>query len=169
MKIIDAIIDKWFDKNHISKVTLSNFIMLTNPKQYHISNDNITKYPFIETKLSNSNAFFGGKNAYLLISGSYFYHIWENHPIHATDTNLDLDEGRFAMDEKDTKLICKLQWGNLYWDVSDWVATNSTFELPYMEESDKNKRRADSTMCKDMTFPNKVSWRIGTSEQGYSI
>lgn len=165
----DAIIDKWFDKNHISKVTLSNFIMLTNPKQYHISNNDITKYPFVETKLSNSNAFFGGKNAYLLISGSYFYHIWENHPIHATDTNLDLDEGRFAMDEKDTKLICKLQWGNLYWNGSDWVTTNSTFELPYMEESDKGKRRADSTMCKDMTFPNKVSWRIGTSEQGYSI
>lgn len=165
----DVMIDKWFDKNHISKVTLSNFIMLTNPKQYHISNDDITKYPYVETKLSNSSAFFGGKNAYLLISGSYYYHIWENHPIHATETNLDLDEGRFAMDENDTKLICKLQWGKLYWNGSDWVTTSSTFELPYMEESDKSKRRADSTMCKDTTFTNKVSWRIGTSEQGYSV
>jgi len=38
-----------------------------------------------------------------------------------------------------------------------------------MEETDKNKRRADATICKDTNFVNKVSWRIGTSEQGYSV
>jgi len=80
----DTIIDAWMDKNHISNISLSNFIMLTNPSQYHISNDDITKYPYIETKLTNSSTLFGGKNAYLLISGSYYYHIWDNHPIHAT-------------------------------------------------------------------------------------
>ena len=165
----DILIDAWMNKNHISNISLSNFIMLTNPSQYHISNNDITRYPYIETKLSNSSTLFGGKNAYLLISGSYYYHIWDNHPIHATETNLDIDEGRFAMDENDTKLICKLQWGNLYWNGSEWTTTQSTFELPYMEESDKNKRRADSTMCKDTTFVNKVSWRIGTSEQGYCV
>lgn len=165
----DTIVDAWMDKNHISNISLSNFIMLTNPSQYHISNDNITKYPYVQTKLTNSSTLFGGKNAYLLISGSYYYHIWDNHPIHATQTNLDLDEGRFAMDESDTKLICKLQWGNLFWNGSEWVTTNSTFELPYMEETDKSKRRADATMTKDTTFVNKVSWRIGTSQQGYSV
>lgn len=165
----DTIIDAWMDKNHISNISLSNFIMMTNPSQYHISNEDITKYPYIETKLTNSSTLFGGKNAYLLISGSYYYHIWDNHPIHATETNLDLDEGRFAMDENDTKLICKLQWGNLYWNGSDWVTTNSTFELPYMEEPNKHKRRADATICKDYSFVNNVSWRIGTSEQGYCV
>ena len=73
------------------------------------------------------------------------------------------------MDENDTKLICKLQWGNLYWNGSDWVTTNSTFELPYMEEPNKHKRRADATICKDYSFVNNVSWRIGTSEQGYCV
>lgn len=165
----DTLIDAFMDKNHISNISLKNFIMLTNPSQYHISNDDITKYPYVETKITNSSTLFGGKNAYLLISGSYYYHIWDNHPIHATETNLDIDEGRFAMDENDTKLICKLQWGNLYWNGSDWTSTKSTFELPYMEETDKNKRRADATICKDTTFVNKVSWRIGTSEQGYSV
>lgn len=165
----DKIIDMWMDKNHISNISLSNFIMLTNPSQYHISNDDITKYPYVETKLTNSSTLFGGKNAYLLISGSYYYHIWDNHPIHATDTNLDLDEGRFAMDYNDTKLICKLQWGNLYWNGSEWTSTKSTFELPYMEEPNKNKRRADATICKDTNFVNNVSWRIGTSEQGYCV
>lgn len=165
----DTITDAWMDKNHISNISLSNFIMLTNPSQYHISNEDITKYPYIQTKLTNSSTLFGGKNAYLLISGSYYYHIWDNHPIHATDTNLDLDEGRFAMDYNDTKLICKLQWGNLYWNGSEWTSTQSTFELPYMEESDKNKRRADATICKDYSFVNNVSWRIGRSEQGYQV
>ena len=165
----DTITDAWMDKNHISNISLSNFIMMTNPSQYHISNEDITKYPYIQTKLTNSSTLFGGKNAYLLISGSYYYHIWDNHPIHATETNLDLDEGRFAMDENDTKLICKLQWGNLYWNGSDWVTTNSTFELPYMEEPNKNKRRADATICNDYSFMNKVNWRIGTSEQGYCV
>ena len=165
----DTIIDQWMDKNHISNISLSNFIMMTNPSTYHISNEDITKYPYIETKLTNSSTLFGGKNAYLLISGSYYYHIWDNHPIHATETHLDLDEGRFAMDYNDTKLICKLQWGNLYWNGSEWTTTSSTFELPYMEEPDKRKRRADATICKDYSFVNNVSWRIGTSEQGYQV
>ena len=164
-------IDQWFAKNNIGKIELSNYLVLLNPSTNHISNDDITKYPFLTTNVSDNTMLFGGKNAYLLINGSYWYSSMDGYPYPVTSSEwgIDLDEGRYAMHKEDTHLVCKLQIGDSYWNGTSWQTNECTFDLPYMNEMDDRKRRADATMWKDLKIPTTVSWRIGTTEDGYAV
>nr|DAJ20174.1 MAG TPA: hypothetical protein [Siphoviridae sp. ctTYz13] len=169
-------LDKWLTLNDFSKVDFSNYIMLLNPIDNHISNENITNYPYFETTLSDTSALFGGENSYLLISGNYNYHYFDNDPYPIPDGESDISEGRYAMDEGDTYILAKLKWGEYYWsgDVTKgnkgWLKTETTFKIPYIKfDAGKSDRRADETMFKDIKIINNVNWRIGTNEEGYLI
>lgn len=163
-------LDDWLARNEFSKVNFSDYIVLLNPQDNHISNDKITNYPYFETVISDTTALFGGDNAYLVISGNYQYHYYYDDPYPIPIGESDISEGRYAMDAGDTYLLAKLNWGNLYWNGDSWTTTDTTFKIPYMKEtSSKKERRADATMFKDLKFVNTVNWRIGTDEQGYLI
>lgn len=163
-------LDSWMSRNGISNISFSNYIMMVNPEDNHISNDDIEKYPYFQTTLTDTTALFGGDNAYLVIQGSYCFHCLPNTPYPIPQNEIDLAYGRYAMDAGQTYLLCRLQWGNLYWNGSEWTSTKSTFKLPYLpDNASKDDRRADHTMFKDIDFRNTVSWRIGTSEKGYLI
>lgn len=170
-------LDDWLAKNDVTSISLTDYIMLTNPDDsditggnHYISNDDIEKYPFFETVVSDTTALFGGKNAYLLITGSYNYHYFDKDPYPIPEGEVDIREGRFSIDAGQTYILCKLQWGNLYWNGTGWSTTSTTFKLPYMKDDASQKdRQADATMFKDLDFINTVNWRIGTSEKGYLI
>lgn len=163
-------LDDWMAKNEISDISFSNYIMLLNPSYNHIANEDIKKYPYVQTTVSDSTALFGGKNAYLIISGSYNFHYFDDDPYPIPTSEADIAEGRYAMDAGQTNLVCKLQWGKYYWNGSYWVTSDVNFELPYiLESAGEGERRADATMFKDNDFCNTVSWRIGTDEKGYAI
>lgn len=163
-------LDSWMSRNGISNISFSNYIMMVNPEDNHISNDDIENYPYFQTTLTDTTALFGGDNAYLVIQGSYCFHCLPNTPYPIPQNEIDLARGRYAMDAGQTYLLCRLQWGNLYWNGSEWTSTKSTFKLPYLpDNASKDDRRADHTMFKDIDFRNTVSWRIGTSEKGYLI
>ena len=169
-------LDNWLAANEFSKVDFSDYIVLLNPQRNHISNDNITQYPYLQTVVSDTTALFGGDNAYLIISGNYMYHYYDDDPYPIPEGESDISEGRYAMDAGQTYLMAKLQWGNLYWSGDQkkgnngWVTTETTFKIPYMkDDAGKGDRRADATMFKNLKFINSVNWRIGTNEQGYLI
>nr|UWD65017.1 MAG: hypothetical protein [Bacteriophage sp.] len=163
-------LDRWLAMNEFSKVDFSDYIVLLNPNDSHISNDNITKYPYFQTVASDGTALFGGENAYLIISGNYRYHYYYDDPYPIPDNESDISEGRYSMDAGQTYLLAKLQWGGLYWNGSGWSASETTFKIPYIkDDADNGERRADATMFKDLKFVNTVNWRIGTNEQGYLI
>lgn len=163
-------LDDWMAKNEISNIKFSNYIMFLNPETNHISNDSIENYPYLQTTVTDTSALFGSQNAYLIISGSYYYHYFVDDPYPIPESEADISEGRFAMDAGQTYLLCRLQWGNLYWNGTEWTATKSTFKLPYLlDNASKSERRADATMFKNNQFCNTVNWRIGTSESGYAI
>lgn len=163
-------LDDWLARNQISTVDFTDYIVLLNPSNSHISNDNITNYPFFETTVTDTAALFGGKNAYLVISGSYNFHYFDDDPYPIPSDEADISEGRYAMDAGQTYLLARLKWGNQYWNGSTWTTTASTFKIPYMrDDASKSERRADATMFKDLEFVNSVSWRIGTKEKGYLI
>lgn len=163
-------LDEWLSINQLSDISFSNYIMLLNPEWNHISNDDITKYPYLQTTVSNSAALFGGKNAYLIISGSYCYHYFNDDPYPIPQGEVDIAEGRYSMDAGQTSLLCRLQWGNLYWNGSRWQTSEINFSLPYLLDSaSSGDRSAGSTMFRDIEFCNTVSWRIGTSDKGYVI
>ena len=163
-------LDDWMAKNEISNISFSNYIMMLNPDTNHISNADIEKYPYFQTTVTNTTALFGGNNAYLIISGNYYYHYFVDDPYPIPQSEADIREGRYSMDAGQTYLLCRLQWGNLYWNGDSWTSTKSTFKLPYLLDSaSEDDRRADATMFKDNEICNIVSWRIGTNERGYAI
>lgn len=163
-------LDDWMAKNQISSVNFKDYIMMLNPETNHITNENITSYPYFETLGSDFNALFGGDNAYLVIKGKYIYHYFNNDPYPIPEDEPDISEGRYAMDAGNTYLLAKLQWGNQYWNGTEWSSTNSTFQIPYMRDDTSNgDRRADGTMFKSLEFVNTVTWRIGITEKGYMI
>lgn len=163
-------LDDWMAKNQISSVNFKDYIMMLNPETNHITNENITSYPYFETLGSDFNALFGGDNAYLIIKGKYIYHYFNNDPYPIPEDEPDISEGRYAMDAGNTYLLAKLQWGDQYWNGTEWSSTNSTFQIPYMrDDASDGDRRADGTMFKSLEFVNTVTWRIGITEKGYMI
>lgn len=163
-------LDKWLSRNQISNITFSNYIMMLNSDTNHISNENAVNYPYFETVVNDSNALFGGQNAYLLIKGSYIFHYFSDDPYPIPDNEADISEGRYKIDASTAYLLAKLQWGNLYWNGDSWQNANTTFTIPFVpSNADGDDRRADALMFKENKFVNTVSWRIGTSETGQII
>lgn len=165
-------LDIWLAKNDISSVSFTNYLMLLNPDGAgHILNGNITEFPFLETTLNNYPRFFGGENCYMVISGNYIWHYFNEDPYPIpSGEDIDITEGRYYMEKDDTYMLAKLEWGGNYWNGSGWTATESTFHIPYMKnETSKDERRADATIFQNLELRNTVSWRIGTDEKGYCI
>lgn len=160
-------LDKWLASKEISSLSFQNYIMFLNPLNNHITNENLTKFPYLQTQITDSAALFGGDNTYLIIKGNYMFHYWDDEPYPIPENQADIKEGRYAMDAGQMNLIAKLQWGNLYWDGTEWGTINTTFKIAYLKDDDN--RRADGTMFKNLKFVNTVNWRVGTNEQGYLI
>jgi len=156
-------LDDWMAANGISKLNWSNYLCLYNPSKQ-------LNQPWVTTNSSELPALFGGSNSYLLIKGSYCYHYINEDPYPIPEDEIDIAQGRYAMDAGQTYLKCKLQWGDLYWNGSGWTETSATFNIPYLrDEASCSERRSDATMFKNLEFINTVNWRIGTDKQGYLI
>lgn len=163
-------LDDWLKRNQISNVSFTNYIMMLNPSTNHIPNEDAENYPYFETVVNDSNALFGGQNAYFLIKGSYIFHYFTDDPYPIPDNEADISEGRYKIDATSAYLLAKLQWGNYYWDGDIWTDEESTFAIPFVaSNADGDDRRADALMFKENKFVNTVSWRIGTSETGQII
>lgn len=164
--------DDWIEQNGTKSFDLTNYMLILNPEgNGHITNGQITSYPMIESNGNSAfNTTFGGDNCYLIIKGSYYYHHYNDHPYpYPSGDDYDPSYGRFRMEPEDTFLYCKLEWGGQYWNGETWTTTSSTFKLPYMNTSNIHDLRIDETMCKHIKFPNFVTHKIGTTEEGYVI
>lgn len=164
-------LDDWLALNEISSVDFSDYIVMLNPPTDHISNDNITDYPYLETRTDiDTTALFGGANAHLVISGSVNFHYFSEDPYPIPESESDISEGRYTIDDGEGYLLAKLQWGDRWWTGSYWSTREATFKIPYVKDGAKSDdRRADNLMFKDNAFVNTVTWRIGTKEKGHLI
>ena len=163
-------LDQWLSENGISSISLENYVELLNPTANHIQNEQMETKPFLESKTANLSAFFGGENAYLIISGSYLYHYQDDDPYPIPEGEVDIAEGRYAIDDNNGYMLAKLEWGGLYWNGSEWTSTSSTFPIRYLVSgASAGDRRADATMYKDIQIVSNVSWRYGINEKGYCI
>lgn len=164
-------IDDFLARENISSISFNNYILMLNPTgNNHIPNTNMTSYPYFESNGDDLNCLFGGDNTYIIISGSYYFHYMSEDPYPIPEDEIDIAEGRYAMDAGETFLLAKLQWGNQYWNGSEWVNLSTTFKIPYLKDTTSDEeRRADATMYKNIDFVNTVTWRIGTTEKGYII
>lgn len=170
-------IDKLFKANDITSLSLSDCIMMINPSDpnplhtdHHISNDNILQYPYFQTVAQDTAALFGGSNTYLMISGKVNFHYFSDHPYPIPSDEVDSREGRYAIKNNEGYLLCRLQWGNQYWNGEKWTGTVNQFKLPYIkEDTEYEERRADKVLFNDNDVINTVDWRIGTTKKGYAV
>ena len=164
-------LDKVLTSVDVTSLSLSNYIMMINPSgDTHISNDNILQYPYFQTVAQDTAALFGGSNTYLMISGKVNFHYFSDHPYPIPSDEVDSREGRYAIKNNEGYLLCRLQWGNQYWNGEKWTGAVSQFKLPYIKEDAEYKdRRADKVMFNDNDVINTVDWRIGTTKKGYAV
>ena len=163
-------LDALLKANEVTNVDFSNYIVMLNPPENHIPNEQIENYPYFKTYATNSSALFGGSNSYLIISGDVIYHYMNEDPYPIPEGECDIREGRFAIDEGQAYILASLNWGSKYWNGTQWVSSKSSFKIPFIKEgASANERKADATMYKANAIPNTVSWRIGTKEKGYLI
>ena len=101
-------LDKLLAENQVSNVDFKNYIMLLNPPANHISNSNITSYPYFQTVVTDNSALFGGANAYLIISGDVIYHYMNEDPYPIPEGECDIREGRYAIDDGQAYLLARL-------------------------------------------------------------
>ena len=159
------------DKSNSGSVTLEDRLILCNPSPHHISNEDIAKYPYIETEVAEGIGLVGGEGVYILISGSYKYQKYDA-PFMA-DNSENLGHGRYAAKIEDCHLVAKLKWGSLYWSgdqargSNGWVEDDCTFNIPYAKTGDNT--RADNMMWKDVEIVNSVRWDSGIDDSGYMI
>lgn len=152
--------------NDIHNVTFDNYIILTNHASGHIPNASAASYPFIETNDNlPATALFGGNNAYLVISGDVLWHSYDSYMYPVPDGEIDIDNGRKTCPASDAYLLAKLQWGNQWWNGTNWRSTETTFRIPF-QLSDE---RYDAVMFKALGFLDMTTWRIGTDAQGYLV
>lgn len=162
--------DAIMKESDVTSIDLKNYIVMLNPPEGHISNDNIESYPYFQTAVTDTSALFGGTNSYLIISGDVLYHYMNDDPYPIPEGECDIREGRYAIDDGQAYILARLQWGNMYWNGTNWVNSSCSFKIPFIKAgASKGDRRADNTMFKANTIPNTVSWRIGTKEKGYLI
>ena len=166
-KPLDVILQKYGK----STLSFSNYIFMFNNSNNHISNDDILKYPFLTTTAKDTTMFFGGDNAYIVISGELYFHSMPVYPYKLPADEVDIENGRKKFDENKYYLLCKLQIGNKFWNGDTWTEDNTTtFKLPISKDYlQKGWNRYDYIMYKDWKFQNTVNWRMGLNKAGYVV
>ena len=165
------IIQMALDNANSGSVSLEDTIMLCNPSPHHISNYDMLKYPFFETENIEGLGLAGGKDVFIVISGTYRFQKYEA-PF-MSDSEEDLGHGRYAAKVEDCHLVAKLKWGDLYWSGdpskgdNGWTREDCTFNIPYAKDGDNT--RADNMMWKDVQIVNNVRWDCGVDLEGYYI
>lgn len=163
------IIQAALELSNTSSINLEERILLCNPSPHHITNGALTNYPFFESEAVEGLGLAGGKNVYILISGSYRYQKYDAPFVSEGDENLG--HGRYSADVEDCHLVARLKWGKLYWsgDITQgdngWIEKECTFNIPYARSGDNT--RADNMMWKDVQFTNSVRWDSGLDDEGY--
>lgn len=174
--------DNWLKDKGMTNVSLHKCIMLLNPDTKsdgsgHITRDNVTKYPYLKTKLGITAAM-NGENTYFLIKGSYNFHTYSgcNFPLNNDEFVWVEYDGRPEQDffcnyeKEETHLVAKLKWGNYSWNGESWVYGDKTFEIKYFDVTGNNSEtKIGNTAGTDIPYLNDVTWRIGINEKGLLI
>ena len=159
-------LDEILAQEEKSSVSFSDVIILNNPSTAHITNDKAANYPYFETTAEMRNsAFFGGENAFLLVSGSVIIHDQQGHAYAIPDGEIDPGNGRYKIDVNYAHILARLEWSGKYFNGEEWQDTPCTFKIPYVNSA----KRFDAVLYKKNKIVNTVTWRDGIDEEGFKI
>ena len=159
-------LDEILAQEEKSSVSFSDVIILNNPSTAHITNDKAANYPYFETTAEMKNsAFFGGENAFLLVSGTVIIHDQQGHTYAIPDGEIDPGNGRYKIDVNYAHILARLEWSGKYFNGKEWQDTPCTFSIPYVNSA----KRFDAVLYKKNKIVNTVTWRDGIDEEGFKI
>ena len=159
-------LDEILAQEEKSSVSFSDVIILNNPSTAHITNDKAANYPYFETTAEMRNsAFFGGENAFLLVSGTVIIHDQQGHAYAIPDGEIDPGNGRYKIDVNYAHILARLEWAGKYFNGEDWQSTPCTFKIPYVNSA----KRFDAVLYKKNKIVNTVTWRDGIDKEGFKI
>jgi hypothetical protein len=156
---------KWFAGGEV-KITGSGF---GNPQDFAGGREYDKYYmnfPAFQTTFTDQTAkMFGGKNAYLVISGSFILGLND-------DDAYIKPQYQMSSSYKSTVryywmyVYCRLKWGNSYWNGSSWQTTETDFKLYFGEEQNQ---KAKDVVYQPQSIRNTVKWWYGIDEEGTAI
>ena len=123
-------------------------------------------YPMFDYNIPKSSVMFGGKFAYLLLTGSFILGHNDRDAYNKGNFNWNTKYYKSTIRAIWEYVYCRLQWGNKYWDGKEWQETPCDFKLFFGEDKDK---KTTETIYKDLKIRNNVSWWTGINKEGYSI
>lgn len=159
---------------HLIQPSYSDYIILSSQSDEHtttyINNKNYQNYPYFETtEYTDTNNLYGSPNAYLLLSGSYYFSgIPRNRKCMFPLDNMDVDPKDGDNPIKDLFIPAKLQIGNLYWNGVDWTKSEAFFNIE-VDPANGNSNRLDNYMDRFLNFRNTVSWGSNITHKGTLI
>ena len=162
---IRVTLDGLLQANDIHTVSYKDYLFMLNHGTNHIANADTASFPYFQSDGHNATALFGGARCKLLITGTIYWHSYDDYPYPVPDGELDPGHGSDTCPANDGYILSKLQWGGMYWSGRAWQSSATTFKLPYMSHN----QRYDEVMFRSQPVKNTVSWRLGLDEGGYVI
>ena len=120
-------LEKLFSENNVSSVKYENYLVFhnCNTSTEHLPNK-IPYYPIFQTTLTSLSTLFGGANANLVITGSIAFHYKDDKPYLIPTGQLNVPNGDDIFYKTNSYIPAKLQWGNLYWNGTEWTNMDGT-------------------------------------------
>ena len=100
-----------------------------------------------------------------MVTGSVIYHYKADKPYKIPQGELNVPNGNDIFYKTNSYLPLKIQWGNLWWNGTEWTTEETFFRVPYCVDEPKMSEVVGNTY----DIVNTVTWRIGTTEKGYLI
>ncbi|MCF0115072.1 MAG: hypothetical protein HUJ56_06935 [Erysipelotrichaceae bacterium] len=157
--------------NSVDDIKYSNYIVLAvADNDCYAPHNNKTAYPYFQTISNDNSMVFGGKNAYILISGSLrnCYSKANCYPFSYRQYEY---ENPIVKDSPDALfLVAKLEWNGLYWNGTAWTNEESVFNITFIKGNLSDEERAlDNYLFNDIEFLDTKQWYSGVEGKGYLI
>lgn len=179
-------LDYCLDYSGINSISWSEAIIMNNfGAKTRAAESDWYKYPYYQIECKGS-VIQGGENSALIIQGQF---VW--HPIGSSSDTIDsypmefcdyqLDKPNWINPNEDMFIPASVQWGNLWWNGTNWQNTQCGFKLNWLSKKDRDDNtikdkdktidawKCQKTVMQPQPITNTVTWRFGTSEEGHLI
>lgn len=174
-------LDFVLNKAGIHNIAWTEAILLHNMEgQLRPNESEWYKYPYYEIECEGS-LIQGGEHSAMIIQGQFYWHIINKDVYPMEYKDYKLDKGNWVNPNVDMFIPASLNWGNYWWNGSDWQTTKCGFKLNWLSSEDRddnqtiNKKtnieawKCQKTIMQPQPLTNTVDWRFGTTEEGCLI
>lgn len=179
-------LDRMLNDAGIHSISWNEAIIMTNTDGHlRAPESDWYKYPYYETECEGE-FIQGGEHSAMIIQGQFYWHCIgsrsssvDAYPMEFKDYKLD--KPNWINPNVDMFVPASIQWGNLWWNGSDWQTTKCGFKLKWLgtEDRDDNNTKdkgteieawkCQKTIMQPQPLTNTVNWRFGTTDEGCLI